>query len=114
MKELLQLQVLMLKNNLVIRALPKEVEHKFIYNSGRKDEYDTILKTNLTARLETNKNGVQYIVYKEQTKYQKDSFIVSIKKSKGSSIDSWEWLVDERKKLIIFNSLEEIINYFSN
>lgn len=113
MKELEKLQVLMLKNNLVIRALPKEIEHEFIYNSGRKDEYDTILKTNSTARLETNKNGVQYIIYKEKTKYQKDSFIVSIKKSTGANINNWEWLVDERKKLIIFNSLEEIINYFS-
>lgn len=68
MNILIKLQEIMLKNNLVIRALPKE----------------------------------------------KDSFIVSIKKSKGSSIDSWEWLVDERKKLVIFNSLEEIIKYFQN
>lgn len=114
MNILIKLQEIMLKNNLVIRALPKEIEYKLIYNSGRKEEYDNILKKNSSARLETNENDVQYIVYKEQTKYQKDSFIVSIKKSKGASIDSWEWLVDERKKFIIFNSLEEIIKYFQN
>ena len=72
-----------------------------------------ITSINAKARLETNKNGVQYIIYKEKTKYQKDSFIVSIKKSTGASINNWEWLVDERKKLIIFYNLEEIIKYFS-
>lgn len=70
MNTLIDLQEIMLKNNLVIRALPK--------------------------------------------KYQTDSFIVSIKNNKFSSIAGWEWLTDERKKLIVFSSLEEIIKYFQN
>lgn len=111
--DLIKLQELMLERNLVIRALPKEIEYKFIYNSRRKDEYDKILKTNPTARLEVNKNGVEYIVYREKTKYQKDSFIVGIKNNTSSSVDSWEWIVDSSKKVVIFNSLSEIINYFS-
>lgn len=111
--DLNKLQELMLERNLVIRALPKEVEHKFIYRSPRKDEYDGILKTNPTARIEVNKNGVEYIVYNEKTKYQEDSFIVGIKNSTSSCVDSWEWLADNSKKLVIFNSLRDIVNYFS-
>lgn len=67
--ELIKLQELMLERNLVIRALPREIEYKFIYRSPRQDEYDKILKNNTTARLEMNKNGVEYIVYNEKTKY---------------------------------------------
>ena len=113
--ELIKLQELMLERNLnlVIRALPKEVEHKFIYRSPRRDEYDGILKTNPTARIEMNKNGVEYIVYNEKTKYQEDSFIVGIKNNISSCVDSWEWVVDDSKKVVIFNSLDDIINYFS-
>lgn len=111
--DLIKLQELMLERNLVIRALPKEVEHKFIYYSPRKDEYDGILKTNSTARIEVNKNGVEYIVYRENTKYQEDSFIVGIKNNTSSCVDSWEWLVDDSKKVVIFNSLNDIIKYFS-
>ena len=111
--DLIKLQELMLERNLVIRALPKEVEHKFIYRSPRKDEYDRILKTNSTARIEVNKNGVKYIVYRENTKYQEDSFIVGIKNNTNSCVDSWEWLVDDSKKVAIFNSLNDIIKYFS-
>ena len=93
MLDMIKLQELMLERNLVIRALPKEVEHKFIYRSP--------------------KNGVEYIVYNEKTKYQEDSFIVGIKNSTSSCVDAWEWLVDNSKKVVIFNSLIDIINYFS-
>lgn len=113
MLDVIKLQELMLDRNLVIRALPKEIEYKFIYRSPRKDEYDRILKTNPTARLEVNKNGVEYIVYREKTKYQEDSFIVGIKNNISSCVDSWEWVVDDSKKVVIFNSLNDIIKYFS-
>lgn len=111
MTNIIKLQELMLKRNLVIRALPKEVEYKFIYNSGRKAEYDEILKTNSTSRIEVNKNGVEYIVYRENTKYQEDSFILAMKDGKDSTVDSWDW-IKENNKLVVFNSLEEILKYF--
>lgn len=109
--DLIKLQELMIERNLVIRALPKEIEYKFIYRSPRKDEYDKILKANPTARLEVNKNGVEYIVYREKTKYQEDSFIVGIKNNTSSSVDSWEWIADSNKKVLIFYSLFDIVNY---
>lgn len=77
--DIIRLQELMIERNLVIRALPKEVEYKFIYNSGRKAEYDEILRTNSSARIERNDKGTEYIVYKEKTSYSKDSFIVAIR-----------------------------------
>lgn len=111
MTEIMRLQELMLNKNLVIRALPKEVEHKFIYNSGRKTKYDEILRTNSTARIERNSNGVEYIVYSEDTMYNNDSFIVGIKSGTDSTVASWDWL-RENNKLVIFNSLEDIMDYF--
>jgi hypothetical protein len=114
MKELEQLQELMLKKNLVIRALPKEIEYRYIYTGVsiyKKKKYDNILRTNPTARLETSRSENQYIVYKELTDYQKDRFIVSVANHQLSSI---EWLRNDKEELIIFNNLEEIINYFSN
>lgn len=111
MMDIIRLQELMLKKNLVIRSLPKEIERKFIYNSGRKAEYDEILRTNSTARIETNSKGVEYIVYMEETKYQKDSFIAAIKEGTDSTVDSWDW-IRENNKLVIFNSLDEIVRYF--
>lgn len=111
MTEIMRLQDLMLNKNLVIRALPKEVEHKFIYNSGRKTEYDEILRTNSTARIERNSNKVEYIIYREDTMYSNDSFIVGIKSNINSTVDSWDWL-KKNNKLVIFNSLEDIMDYF--
>lgn len=111
MTEIMRLQELMLNKNLVIRALPKEVEYKFIYNSGRKTEYDEISRTNSTARIERNSNGIEYIVYRKNTMYSDDSFIVGIKSGTDSTVDSWDWL-RENNKLVIFNSLEEILDYF--
>lgn len=110
--DIIRLQELMLEKNLVIRALPKEIERKFIYNSGRKAEYDGILRTNSSVRIETNSKGVEYIVYMEETRYQKDSFIVAIKEGTDSTVDSWDWIY-ENNKLLIFNSLEDILKYFS-
>lgn len=109
--DIMKLQELMIERNLVIRALPKEVEYKFIYNSGRKAEYDEILRTNSSARIERNDKGTEYIVYKEKTSYSEDSFIVAIKDGKNSTVDSWDW-IRENNKLVIFNSLEEILRYF--
>lgn len=111
MREIMRLQELMLNKNLVIRALPKEVEYKFIYNSGRKKEYDKILRTNSTARIERNSNGVEYIVYSEDTMYNNDSFIMGIKNNTDSTVASWDWL-KENNELVIFNSLKEILDYF--
>ena len=110
--DIIRLQELMVEKNLVIRALPKEVEYKFIYNSGRKAEYDEILRTNSSARIERNDKGTEYIVYKEKTAYSEDSFIVAIKDGKNSTVDSWDW-IRENNKLVIFNSLEDILKYFS-
>lgn len=111
MTEIMRLQELMLNKNLVIRALPKEVEYKFIYNSGRKTEYDEILRTNFTTRIERNSNGTEYIIYREDTMYSNDSFIVGIKSGIDSTVDSWDWL-RENNKLVIFNSLGKIMDYF--
>ena len=111
MMSIMRLQELMLEKNLVIRALPKEVEYKFIYNSGRKAEYNEILRTNSSARIERNDKGTEYIVYKEKTAYSEDSFIVAMKDGKDSTVDSWDW-IRENNKLVIFNSLEEIVRYF--
>lgn len=112
MDKLLQLQELMLKKNLVIRALPKELEYRYVYTgvpNYRKKEYDNILKTNPTAILETNRFGTQYINYKEKTKYQENSFILGISNNTLSCVD---WIYsDKDKSLIIFNSLDEVLDY---
>lgn len=111
MTEIMMLQKLMLEGNLVIRALPKEIKYKFIYNSARKAEYDKILVTNKSAGIEIDDDGTEYIVYKEKTPYVKDSFIVAIKNGKNSTVDSWDW-IRRNNKLVIFNTLEEIVRYF--
>lgn len=69
MTDIMVLQELMVEGNLVIRALPKEVEG------------------------------------------EKDSFIVGVKEGTDLTVDSWEWLY-ENNELMIFNSLEEIVEYF--
>lgn len=106
-----RLQELMLERNLVIRALPKYIEYKFIYNSARKAEYDKILVTNKSARIEMNDDGTEYIVYREKTSYVKDSFIVAIKNGTDSTVDSWDW-IRKNNKLVVFNTLEDILKYF--
>lgn len=109
--KLLQLQELMLEKNIVIRALPKELEYRYIYTGVshyKKCKYDNILRTNPTARLETSRSENQYIVYKELTDYQKDRFIVGIANNVIFQID---WIYDEEDNIVIFNSLENVINY---
>lgn len=111
MTEIMMLQKLMLERNLVIRALPKYIEYKFIYNSARKAEYDKILVTNKSARIEIEDDGTEYIVYREKTPYVKDSFIVAIKNGENSTVDSWDW-IRKNNKLVVFNTLEDILKYF--
>jgi hypothetical protein len=117
MKELEQLQELMLKKNLVIRALPKEIEYRYIYTGVsiiyKKKKYDNILRTNPTARLETSRSENQYIVYKELTDYQKDRFIVSVANHQQSSI---EWLRNDKEELIkeIDDKIENLENEISS
>ena len=111
MTEIMMLQKLMHERNLVIRALPKYIEYKFIYNSAMKAEYDKILVTNKSAGIEIDDDGTEYIVYKEKTPYVKDSFIVAIKNGENSTVDSWYW-IRRKNKLVIFNTLEEIVRYF--
>ncbi len=111
MTDMMRLQELMLKRNLVIRALPKYIEYKFIYNSARKAEYDKILVTNKSAGIEIDDDGTEYIVYREKTPYVKDSFIVAIKEGTDSTVDSWDW-IRKNNKLVIFNTLEDIVRYF--
>ena len=110
MMTIIRLQELMLERNLVIRALPKYIEYKFIYNSARKAEYDKILVTNTSAEIEMN-DDTEYIVYKEKTAYVKDSFIVAIKNGTDSTVDSWDW-IRRNNKLVVFNTLEDILKYF--
>lgn len=108
--KLLQLQELMLEKNIVIRALPKELEYKYIYtgvNEYKKTQYDRILRINPTARLETIQNK-QYIIYKEQTEFQEDRFIIGIA---DNVIFQIEWIYDEDDNIVIFNSLENVLNY---
>lgn len=111
MIEIMMLQKLMIERNLVIRALPKYIEYKFIYNSARKAEYDKILVTNKSAGIEIDDDGTEYIVYREKTPYVKDSFIVGVKEGTDLTVDSWDW-IRRNNKLVIFNSLEEIVRYF--
>lgn len=106
-----RLQKLMLERNLVIRALPKYIEYKFIYNSARKAEYDKILMTNKSAGIEIDDYGTEYIVYKEKTPYVKDSFIVAMKNCTDFTVDSWDW-IRKNNKLVVFNTLEDILKYF--
>ncbi len=109
--KLLQLQELMLEKNIVIRALPKELEYRHIYtgvNEYKKTKYDRILRTNPTARLETTKSENQYIIYKEQTEFQKDRFIIGIADNVIFQID---WVYDEDDNIVIFNSLENVLDY---
>ena len=108
--KLLQLQELMLEKNIVIRALPKELEYRYIYtgvNEYKKTKYDRILRTNPTARLEIIQ-GKQYIIYKEQTEFQEDRFIIGIA---DNVIFQIEWVYDEEDNIVIFNSLENVLNY---
>ena len=111
MDKLLQLQELMLEKNIVIRALPKELEYRYIYtgvSQYKKNQYDRILRTNPTARLETTKSENQYITYKEQTEFQEDRFIVGIADNVIFQID---WIYDEEDNIVIFNSLENVLDY---
>ena len=109
--KLLQLQELMLEKNIVIRALPKELKYRYIYtgvNEHKKTQYDRILTTNPTERLETTKSENQYIVYKEQTEFQEDRFIVGMANNVIFKID---WIYDEEDNIVIFNSLENVLDY---
>lgn len=115
-----KLQDLMIKKNLIIRTLPKEVEHRYKYDAWpetEKAKFDKILKTNPCARIERDYHGIEYIVYKEKTEYTKGCFIVGIKDSLNfhlaysNKVDPWDW-IRENDEIVIFNSLEDIVKYF--